>query len=281
MNKITDIEFKCIADKCRHTCCAGWEIDIDDETYELYQKLPGEMGDKIRASIEDGHFVLDEDERCPFLNENNLCLIILNLGEDYLCDICHEHPRFYIENELGEYECGYGLSCEEAARLTLFSAGLKHQNADKAEEYNENFAENRDYEKIIDLIKSVAEKDIVELCKLLADLESIEPFWQDCIHKVALCQPAVCNFVFSPMREKLPDFYYPALYRFYNYLMFRYNNEKYSLMMSSVILYISSMKLHEQGDFSKEDMIEIVRTYSADIEYSDENIGIITKFLKN
>ena len=24
-------KFKCIADKCHHNCCIGWEIDIDDE----------------------------------------------------------------------------------------------------------------------------------------------------------------------------------------------------------------------------------------------------------
>ena len=29
-------EFRCIADKCNHSCCKGWEIDIDDETYKKY-----------------------------------------------------------------------------------------------------------------------------------------------------------------------------------------------------------------------------------------------------
>lgn len=24
--------FHCIADACRHTCCKGWEIDIDPDT---------------------------------------------------------------------------------------------------------------------------------------------------------------------------------------------------------------------------------------------------------
>ena len=36
--------FKCIADKCRHSCCVGWEIDIDDDTLEKYRNLEGEMG---------------------------------------------------------------------------------------------------------------------------------------------------------------------------------------------------------------------------------------------
>ena len=27
-------KFSCIADKCRHSCCVGWEIDIDENTNE-------------------------------------------------------------------------------------------------------------------------------------------------------------------------------------------------------------------------------------------------------
>ena len=29
--------FRCIAGKCRHSCCIGWEIDIDEKTYEKYR----------------------------------------------------------------------------------------------------------------------------------------------------------------------------------------------------------------------------------------------------
>ncbi len=29
-------KFKCIADKCEDTCCAGWEIVIDEETYDYF-----------------------------------------------------------------------------------------------------------------------------------------------------------------------------------------------------------------------------------------------------
>ncbi len=39
-------------------------------------------------------FYMNEDGRCAFLNENNLCDIYIQLGEEALCDICTEHPRF-------------------------------------------------------------------------------------------------------------------------------------------------------------------------------------------
>ena len=31
-------KFKCVADKCIDTCCAGWQILIDDESMEKYNK---------------------------------------------------------------------------------------------------------------------------------------------------------------------------------------------------------------------------------------------------
>lgn len=117
-------KFKCIADKCRHNCCIGWEIDIDDDTLDYYKNLPGRFGDKVRKNIdfdsECPHFVLKKGDRCPFLQRSGLCEIINNLGEDALCDICTDHPRF--RNFFSHHtELGLGLCCEEAARVALTS----------------------------------------------------------------------------------------------------------------------------------------------------------------
>ena len=115
--------FKCIADKCTDSCCIGWEIDVDDVALEKYNKINTDFGEEICSQIiksEDGSscFSLCENERCPFLNKKNLCDIIINCGEDYLCDICREHPRFY-EWFAGVTECGLGLCCEEVCRILL------------------------------------------------------------------------------------------------------------------------------------------------------------------
>lgn len=114
--------FCCIADKCTDTCCAGWEIDVDEDTYEYYCSLEGDDGEFLRSRLthtEDGCVRLcHEGERCPFLREDNLCEMIIRLGEDSLCDICREHPRFYSGSE-NITEVGVGLCCEEAARLWL------------------------------------------------------------------------------------------------------------------------------------------------------------------
>lgn len=116
--------FKCAADRCTHSCCVGWEIDVDSGTLAAYQRLSHPIGGDIRASIaagEDGaHFCLNPDGKCPHLDERGLCRIILALGEEALPEICREHPRFYNRVN-GRLECGIGVSCEVAAELVLFS----------------------------------------------------------------------------------------------------------------------------------------------------------------
>ena len=91
-------KFKCIADKCKHSCCVGWEIDIDEESLERYNLIEGEFGERIRKNIaynaESPHFITDESEKCPFLNRYGLCDMITELGEESLCEICAVHPRF-------------------------------------------------------------------------------------------------------------------------------------------------------------------------------------------
>ena len=115
-------QFKCIASRCTDTCCVGWEIDIDEATLDAYRKVAGAFGDRLRANIEDGHFKLLPHDCCPFLDKDNLCEVYQNLGEDALCDICTEHPRF-VEVYGDIMERGLGLCCEEAARLLLEGDG--------------------------------------------------------------------------------------------------------------------------------------------------------------
>lgn len=114
-------KFQCIGGGCTDNCCVGWEVDIDGETWEKYQRIPGELGERLRREIkiEEGEISFRmRGERCPFLNEENLCELICQLGEESLCEICTEHPRFY--GWMGEWkEAGLGLCCEEAVRLLL------------------------------------------------------------------------------------------------------------------------------------------------------------------
>lgn len=117
-------DFKCIASECPDTCCAGWEIIIDEDTYEKYKNVTGEFGERLRSKMtlyEDGEpgFILDGDN-CPFLNKTNMCDIYIEIGEDSLCNTCKQFPRF-IEEYGSIREIGISLSCPEAARIILDS----------------------------------------------------------------------------------------------------------------------------------------------------------------
>lgn len=120
-------DFKCIGSACTDTCCAGWEIVIDDTTYEAYKQVEGSFGERLRQQIgeEQGeaYFKLQKGRRCSFLNQENLCDIFIEIGENMLCDICREHPRYY--EWFGDYtEMGIGLCCEAAEQL-IFSSEEK------------------------------------------------------------------------------------------------------------------------------------------------------------
>ncbi len=110
--------FQCLAERCRHSCCIGWDIGIDARTQDKYR-----AHEELMATVEvcDGQscFRLTADGRCPHLDAQGLCRIIRRYGEGYLSDICRRHPRFYHVTAQGRVEAGLGPVCEEACRLLL------------------------------------------------------------------------------------------------------------------------------------------------------------------
>lgn len=114
--------FKCIADKCSDTCCQGWEICIDEDSLGRYRSVGGAIGQRLSENItidgDGAHFILAEDDRCPFLNSSNLCDLYIALGEKSLCGICTDHPRFrsFLSDRT---EIGIGLCCEAVAEIIL------------------------------------------------------------------------------------------------------------------------------------------------------------------
>ncbi|MCR4673846.1 MAG: flagellin lysine-N-methylase [Lachnospiraceae bacterium] len=117
--------FKCVGGSCKDSCCIGWELDIDDETFYKYRVVEGEFGKRLNEHMVDEkdakYFRLRENKRCPMLNDDNLCDIILNLGEDALCTVCGEYPRYFVDLE-GYTQIDLSLSCLEVGRLFFSSA---------------------------------------------------------------------------------------------------------------------------------------------------------------
>ena len=136
--------FHCIADRCRHNCCIGWEIDVDGDSLAAYDQIGGEMGERLHKCIDRSgempHFLLGEQERCPFLNGKNLCDLILYGGEGMLCQICTDHPRYYEWFSDGR-EDGLGLCCEAAAELILAQTGAPAFDVTEADGVSETGTE--------------------------------------------------------------------------------------------------------------------------------------------
>ncbi|MDO4329959.1 MAG: flagellin lysine-N-methylase [Lachnospiraceae bacterium] len=143
-------EFKCIADQCQDSCCIGWEIDIDEDTYEYYKQVKGDFGKRLRESMEAGEentFVL-KNGRCPFLNDRNLCDICVELGEEALSQVCTEYPRFVTEYGNVQEKC-LALSCEVVGRLVFErSTPFYYEEIEQQEYFGEEDEEEADSQMI-------------------------------------------------------------------------------------------------------------------------------------
>ena len=113
-------EFSCIADKCEATCCAGWQIVVDEESLKKYKKVTGDFKERIREGVDfkEGVFYQKRGKRCAFLNDRNLCDMYTALGEEVFCETCRRYPR-HIEEFENVREFTLSASCPEAARILL------------------------------------------------------------------------------------------------------------------------------------------------------------------
>jgi len=118
-------KFVCIAGACPDSCCKEWSVDVDRSAAAFYRALPGPLGDRLRAVLqdtEDGTVMEIENGRCPMWRADGLCRIQAELGHDALCKVCREFPR--LTHDYGNFvEQGLELSCPEAARLILEDDG--------------------------------------------------------------------------------------------------------------------------------------------------------------
>lgn len=111
--------FQCTADKCPDTCCAGWQIMIDDAALDKYMQDETVFGKRLRNGIDwrEGSF-RQYSGRCSMLNDKNLCDLVIEKGDDWLCETCSRYPR-HVEEYEGLREWSLSLSCPVAAELML------------------------------------------------------------------------------------------------------------------------------------------------------------------
>lgn len=286
--------FSCIAGECRHSCCIGWEIDIDDIRAKAYRTFPGEIGARMQTCIDfdadPPHFILQGDEeRCPFLNADGLCDIILTCGEGALCQICTDHPRwrnFFSDRT----EIGIGLCCEAAAALVLgydapvtFLCLSDDGSAERPTGEERAFFSLRDtllailqdrtkpFEDRVGLLLAyvggVRYPDLDLWRAFLLRLEILDRAWSDRLARIG-CE-----------RAAMPGH---AAEQFSVYLLTRHlpkvlDGEDASVVVSFAVLALDIVSALfaqcEVQDFAA--LCDIVRLFSSEIEYSEDNLYAI------
>lgn len=113
--------FQCIGSACPDTCCAGWGIEVDATSVDFYRNLKNDFGQKLQQNLIESNekvYMKLQNNRCPFLNNQNLCDIYIHLGPEKMCQTCKIYPRF--QKRYGDVLFrGLCISCPEVARLIL------------------------------------------------------------------------------------------------------------------------------------------------------------------
>ena len=273
-------DFSCKADRCKHSCCKGWEIDIDEDTLDYYKGLDTELGKEIMRNIHEGEdtfFKLTSDERCPFLKDNGLCKIIEELGDDGLCDICRLHPRFF--ESINNYNiAGVGLSCEKTTELIYDKTSLDFIICE--DEKRISFVE------LLKLLDISITEDCLNLSKVIPDyleeakIEYIldtfyrtEPIDDSWMNEVLLIKRFFRDYLTEPGSNNTDIKKYEVIYQ---YIIFRQLELVQTYGVQKIIDYaIYSIIFIMLYAKSFHDDIEAVRRWSEQIEYNEDNVTYV------
>ena len=289
--------FSCIADRCRHSCCVGWEIDIDEDSLEYYRSIAGEFGKRLRDHIEEtedgAHFCLDADERCPFLNDCGLCDLYATLGEEALCQICTDHPRF--RNEFScRTEIGVGLCCEAAAKLILeqsepLSLVSLYDDGEEAEDEEWEAVLFAKREQIFATLYSAESEKAAadQICpkgsafmksqdwaSILMELERLDPAWEEPIGWLENAPQSVWEREIPHLDRAFRNLFGYFIYRHASGAQSLFDMEirlGFAYLSLGVLRALCAMKMQRQGECTLLDLCELARMYSSEIEYSIDN----------
>ncbi len=294
-------DFHCIAGSCQHSCCIGWEIDVDPDKLCFYKSVPGPLGDRLRTNISrenPPHFILGEGERCPFLNSENLCDIILTLGEEHICEICSEHPRFhnYLSDRI---ESGLGLCCEEAGRLILSKTTPARLIPDEPDTESEGLIALRN--NAMDLLQNrsqplsarldnmlalcdavVPERTMEDWCSFLLSLERLDEAWSDMLMLLqAEWAHADLSGFDAHMYSRQTEYEQFVVYLLYRHLSQAISPVDLSARAAfvvwgySLLHALGAVLWTKNGHFTFEDQVELARLFSSELEYSEENMDLL------
>ncbi|MCR5097903.1 MAG: flagellin lysine-N-methylase [Lachnospiraceae bacterium] len=118
-------KFHCLGPDCPQSCCMGWQIPVEKETFQRYADLTGVYGRHVRSNVAgkpDLHYVKKQLGRCPFLNCDRHCQFQDNGETELMPIVCRLYPRESMS--FGDLILvTFTLSCPAAARLLIENPG--------------------------------------------------------------------------------------------------------------------------------------------------------------
>lgn len=262
-------EFSCIAGSCPDTCCAGWQIVIDNKILKKYQHFKGPFHNRLHNDIDwKEHVFRQYNRRCAFLNEENLCDIYTEAGPKMLCDTCRNYPR-HIEEFEGLREISLSLSCPEAARILLSQKEKVHSRMNTSDTSK-------------DLFKNMWKT-------IVPEMEVLRPGWKEFL-KERLDSLYISSGENDYIYQKSEfDFYCPdwqiqeeqlLVYWIYTYFCGAvYDDEIFTKVKMAVVctLFIHELDvgtyLKNEHHFNLNDQIQICYQFSRELEHSDLNLN--------
>ena len=289
--------FQCKANQCHHTCCQKWTIDVDEETAKLYQTLPTPLGEDLRKFMtvdDEGYYFMFSDKQptCPLLREDGLCRVVLELGEDSLCDTCHMHPRFYKYIEDLEL-CGVGLSCEESVEKLLATEGDQLLFTIEDDDGEFTTKDRPVLENIFDLLALGISPAIcqftpnhsIRYCqKLISVYKETDPIDEEWTKQLAHLEDMLSSTTAMNTTDLLTlDAQETAtLNKVYQYILYRQIDMLAEYSLESLVRYafdatvFIALLTHQFGNLPEQ-----IRRWSEQIEYDEDNVAFLFNEYEN
>ena len=118
-------EFKCKCGDCRRVCCGGWGITVSDAEY--FRLLGLQCSEELRRRLDVALAPADDPSperfaimkpsytgKCRLINEEGLCSLQIECGEEVLPAVCRMYPRSVTAER-----AGCSCSCERVVEMLM------------------------------------------------------------------------------------------------------------------------------------------------------------------
>ena len=304
-----DADFRCLASACPDTCCAGWEIVVDDRSADRFRAMEDAMGNRLQQALVtvDGETQLRRhpDGRCVLLNEQNLCDLYALCGEGALCRTCRLHPRF-VADYGARREIMPGLSCPawiatyllDPEKVTFVTGEtddpIGYTDIDAALFFKLHRARAAALDMVQDGSLSIDERlrrllalaegldgereearcqgnVLLAYCKKLLRLEILTPQWREFLQQKGGAPYPEDDL--APLMEKV------LVYDVFRFFLRGVYDGRVLPWAKYAVFHVSVLRHLCRGCTAKELAAEVIRLYSKEIEHNAENLEALHRAL--